>query len=120
MLTREQRKEAEAALADVQQTLRRADLTNDERMTMELHAARLAGLLLGDWFPAGWFRRTLAAGLAGWAIVGPFVGFPYALLLLAIVAAFSPRIVGELSLFVGQPARVLVGAAWRHLPRRGH
>ena len=118
MLTREQRKEAQAAFADVQQTLCRADLTSDERMTLEIHAARLAGLLLSDWFPVGWFRRTSAAVLGGFAVAGPFLGYPHALFLLVLMPAFSPRIVGEIGAFVSRAARAYIGDTRPDLPRQ--
>jgi hypothetical protein len=62
-MNREQYAEAQKVLADVQHELATAPLTLEQRKELELHAARLAGVLLSPWLPVTFKSRLIALGI---------------------------------------------------------
>jgi len=90
----------------VQETLKRDDLSEEERQKFETLSNQLAGALLSSWLPAGVIRKIIMFIL----VLGGFYniihgGFIYSLILFAIASSFSPRIIGELAVAFGRIKR---------------
>jgi hypothetical protein len=104
-MTREEYEEAKRTLVDVQAALARPDLSDSDRQAMQIHAFKLAGLLMSPWIPFGAYRRFIMALLVLAGLVGFVNGQPWALVLWIVAAMFSPRIVGEVSYLRGRLSR---------------
>src|SRR6266536_4109083 len=108
MSKQEQYSEAKSLLREIQYELNTQPLTLKQRGELELHAARLAGVLLRPWLPVDWKRRLIMAGIvllgiqqAAWADnYRPFLWW-------LLLPAFSPRIMGECAYFLGALSRKL-------------
>jgi hypothetical protein len=108
MSEREQYAEAQALLREIHYELDTQPLTQKQRNELELHAARLAGVLLRPWFPLDWKRRLIMAGIvllgvqqAAWSSnYEPFLWW-------LLLPLFSPRIMGECAGFAGVLTRKL-------------
>lgn len=63
--------------------------------------AKIAGVIMSTWLPYGWFRRFVMFVLLAICILGGlFVDVKF-FLLVFLIAFFSPRIVGEVAIFIG-------------------
>jgi hypothetical protein len=107
MSEREQYTKAKRLLEEINYELKTQPLTEAQRDELQLHAARLAGVLLHPWFPVSWSRRLIMAGIfllglqqAAWA------GNYEPLLWWLLLPFFSPRIMGECAFFLGKVRRV--------------
>jgi hypothetical protein len=101
-MSQETHEDAKKMLDEIRELLKDETLSMEERNTLEIHAVALSGALSSSWLPYGWGRRLimisiLALGLYGLAIENHAVLFCWLLLPL-----FSPRIVGEVSYFLGK------------------
>ena len=68
--------------------------------------AQMAGYLLSPWLPHGAIRKIIMIIIALFALIGGVkFGQKLFFLLLILLPIFSPRIVGEVSLFIGKLSR---------------
>jgi hypothetical protein len=108
MSEREQYTEAKRLLEEINYELKTQPLTQAQRTELELHAARLAGVLLHPWFPVSWTRRLIMAGIFLVGILWTaWVGNYEPLLWWLLLPFFSPRIMGECYYFIGRVRRML-------------
>ena len=64
--------------------------------------AKMSGYLLSPWLPRGISRKLIMLIILIVAIIGCFFyGKPLLLILLLLLPLFSPRIAGEIALFMG-------------------
>jgi hypothetical protein len=94
-------------LAEVNAELARNDLTDEQRKTLELHAAALAGVLLSIWLPMSNVRRAIMLVLF---LIGlrAFVNHnDIYIVYWLLITSFSPRIMGELAASFGKFSRLM-------------
>jgi hypothetical protein len=101
-MNREEYYEAKRLLDEISQELQTQPLTVEQRRELEIHAARLSGLLLAPWLPLSWTRRAIMAALFLIGLQQALVGNHAALLLWLLLPTFSPRMMGEAAHFVGR------------------
>jgi hypothetical protein len=109
-------KDAKQTLIQIHRILETEPLTKQQRGELEIHAAKLAGVVLRPWLPVSWTRRLIMAGIIVLGIqqsiwVGNYEPFAWWLLL----PLFSPRIVGECAFQIGR----VVGWFERPKPQHG-
>ena len=75
----------------------------EERRELQVHAARLAGVILRPWLPADWGRRLIMMGIVVLGAQQAFwVGNYEPLVWWLLLPLFSPRIVGFGAYFLGR------------------
>ena len=100
---RETYEEAKKTLAEIQHILATEALTEKERRELQVHAARLAGVILRPWLPADWGRRLIMMGIVVLGAQQAFwVGNYEPLVWWLLLPLFSPRIVGFGAYFLGR------------------
>ena len=112
--SRGQRQYAEARRlhTEIQHALDTAPLTLQQRNELERHAAKLAGSLAHPWFPMGWGRRLIMAGIVALGLQQARTGNYEPLLFWLLLAVFSPRIMGWCDLQIGRVHRMLSNEPW--------
>jgi hypothetical protein len=105
MSQREQYDEAKRVLKEINHELTTRSLTPEQRSELELHAARLAGVLSHPWLPMSWTRRLIMAAIFIFGVQQAWVGNYQAMVWWILLPLFSPRIVGECSYFMGVLSR---------------
>jgi hypothetical protein len=87
---------------EVEDILKRTDLSDEERVRFQELRGQLAGTLMSPWIPFGWERRSamLVISIVGlyFAMYGPKFGT----IVFLLVPMFSPRCVGETCLIIGR------------------
>lgn len=104
---REHYNEAKRLLSEIRRELATQSLTAKQRSELEIHAARLSGVLLRPWFPMSWTRRLIMAAIVLVGAQQAYVGNYQPLIWWLILLFFSPRIIGESSHFLGRLYRKL-------------
>jgi len=77
-------------------------LSPEEKNKFNELNAQLAGAMLSSWLPADWIRRILMVIIFLVGFYGIFEISSYFLILLILSLLFSPRIVGEIAIFMGK------------------
>lgn len=101
-MTRIQYEEAKRVQAEIHAELSRADLTDEQRATLQHHAYALAGTLMSIWLPFGLWRRAVMVILVLVGIGGVVMGLYWAMLAWLLIPIFSPRAVGEITYMAGR------------------
>jgi hypothetical protein len=102
---RDQYDEAKRVLVDIHYELETQPLTREQREQLQLHAARLAGLLSRPWLPVPWSRRIIMAAILLFGLQQARVGNYQPLGWWLLLPFFSPRIMGECAYFFGVLSR---------------
>jgi hypothetical protein len=106
MSERETYEEAKKTLAEVHHILATEALTEKERRELQVHAARLAGVISRPWLPVSWGRRLIMVGIVALgAQQALWVGNYEPLAWWLLLPLFSPRIMGYGSYYLGRLAR---------------
>jgi hypothetical protein len=111
MIDRQDYAEAKRVFDQIRHELNTQPLTAEQRKELELHAARLAGVLLHPWFPVFWTRRLIAAAIFLFGFQEAWIGNYKPMLWWLLLPLFSPRIVGEAAALWGRFRRVLHDAS---------
>jgi hypothetical protein len=109
MSQREQYAEAQKVLAEIQHELATAPLTLEQRKELELHAARLAGVLLRPWLPVTFGGRLIAAAIILFPLQQAWTGNYQPMIFWLLLPLFSPRIAGEGAFLFGKMRRLIGG-----------
>lgn len=64
--------------------------------------SEIAGHLMRPWLPQGFVRRSVMLAILLLALLGLFGGAPALALFILILPFFSPRVVGELAMWIGR------------------
>jgi len=96
---RDQAKRAFDALSKLEQT---GTLTEEQQEEFPKLKASLAGVLMSSWLPADFGRKTIMLVIFLVAVLGAFIANGKFLLLLLLLPLFSPRMMGELMVFIGR------------------
>ena len=104
-MSQETQDDAKKTLEEVTELLKDETLSAEERHTLEMHQARLAGVLLRPWLPFDWGRRLIMIGILAFDVYGLVVENYQVFLWWLLLPCFSPRIVGEVSYFLGKLSR---------------
>ncbi|MBT6329469.1 MAG: hypothetical protein HOJ34_06765 [Kordiimonadaceae bacterium] len=104
-MTAESKEDVRKTLNAVHKMLQDETLTSEQRKEFEAQAALLSGTIMSGWLPYGIKRRLLMAGIIILGIYGLFVENYQVFVWWLLLPAFSPRIVGEITLFYGQITR---------------
>ena len=87
---------------EIEKTLKDPDLNFEDRVKLETHRARLAGVILSSWLPMGLPRKLImliiSVGAIYFFIQSQFI---FAVITILIACLFSPRVVGEAAMFLG-------------------
>jgi len=94
--------EAKKVLEEITEELKDQSLSDEDRKTLEMHAAELSGIMLSPWLPADWGRRLIMAAIVGLGVYGLVVRNYEVIFWWLALPFFSPRIVGETALLVGK------------------
>ena len=94
--------ELKNALEQIQNELKRDDLTQEEREKFELHAASLAGSLLNSWLPIGTVRKVAMLTFFCIGILGFITEYDWLIWSFLLACGLSPRIAGEFAFKLGQ------------------
>lgn len=106
-MEREQYNKAREAYNEVQHALATEPLTPEQREELEIHAARLAGVLLRPWFPVSWGARLMMAAIVLFGLQQAWVGNYEPLVFWLLLPFFSPHIKGLCAFYIGVAARFL-------------
>lgn len=106
-MNKEKYYEAKIVLDKITQALDEGNLSEDEKQNLELSRTQLSGQLLSIWLPFDWTRRSIMATLFLVGIYGLIQGNTHFLWAWPALVLFSPRMVGEISLFIGKLFGVL-------------
>ena len=93
---------AKKTLEEINEHLKSDDLTVEQREELEVHSAKLSGVLLSIWFPMGIARKLIMVVIFLVGIYGLVIGNHYFLFSWIILPMFSPRLMGEVSYFMGR------------------
>jgi hypothetical protein len=104
---RQQYVDAQRALGVIRHKLQTAPLTLQQRSELELHAAKLAGVLLRPWLPVSRRGRLIMAGIVLLGLQQAWTGNYEPMIFWLLLPFFSPRIVGECAFLVGKVSRLL-------------
>jgi hypothetical protein len=104
---REQYFQAKQHLSEITQVLDTASLTPQERYELQLHTARLAGVLCRPWLPVTWGRRLIMAGIILFGLHQAWTGNPEHMLWWLLLPLFSPHIMGQCFFNIGRMKRLL-------------
>ena len=104
-MNRAEYEEAKKVQGDISQLLKKGNISSDEQQHLQSVQAQLSGLLLSVWLPFGWGQRMAMFALLLIGLYGLSEGSYYLLLAWVGMAIFSPRLVGEISFFLGRISR---------------
>jgi hypothetical protein len=99
--------EAKQVFEEIREELARSDLTPSQRDELEMHATRLAGVLVSPWLPVDLKRRLIMLGIVAFGLWQAAVGNYEPLLCWLLLPLFSPRIMGMAAFNLGRLRRVL-------------
>lgn len=91
-------------LKELNKVLQDENLSQEERETLELHVARVSGLLLNTWLPIGVMRKTFMLSFILIGFAGFFSSNQWLFFSFLIAGIFSPRLIGEIALLIGEIA----------------
>ena len=111
MVSRQEYDDAKKLLEEIHQELATQLLTPEQRQELQLHSARLSGLLASVWFPVSWTRRLIMAAIFLFGLQQAWVGNYQAMFWWLLLPLFSPRIVGEAAFLWGRLSRYFHDAA---------
>ncbi len=113
MSREEQAKWAGRVLKKLDMIIADPNLSEEQRQGLEetfsVSRAQLAGLALSVWLPFGTPRKIIMLICLIVGVYNVFMGNLWYLLLLVVVAFFSPRLLGELSTLIGEFQRIHPG-----------
>jgi hypothetical protein len=89
----------------LQKAIQDGTLQGEDRIKAERTVDMAAGRLLSVWFPVGWGRKVIMLVLVLFGFYGLIIEKPLFLICWVIAVMFSPRIVGEVSFFLGKITR---------------
>ena len=101
-MDKKQHQEIKNTLEQIQNELKGDDLTQEKREEFELHAAALAGSLASSWLPLGIVKKVAMLTFFCIGILGFITQYDWLIWSFLIACGFSPRIVGEVALKLGQ------------------
>jgi hypothetical protein len=101
----DQYQEAKRLLEEIHHELETQPLTREQREQLQLHAAKLAGVLMRPWLPVPWSIRIIMAAILLFGLQQAWVGNYQPLVWWLLLPFFSPRIMGECAYFLGVLAR---------------
>jgi hypothetical protein len=107
VMERERYFEARKVLSEVRHELATAPLTPEQREELELHAAKLSGVLHHPWFPVAWRGRLIMAGIVLLGLQQALTGNYEPLIFWLLLPFFSPRIMGECAFLIGKMRRLV-------------
>lgn len=99
--------EVKVVLEKITQALKEGNLSEDEKLNLELSKTQLSGQLLSIWWPFDWTRRSIMVALFLVGLYGLIQGNTHFLWAWPALVLFSPRMVGEISFFIGKIFGVL-------------
>jgi len=76
--------------------------TKEQKEPFEEVQAKIAGALMRSWLPSGWVRKVLMLIIFLIMLFGLFNGQYFYLLLIFLLAIFSPRVIAEVAMFIGR------------------
>ena len=94
--------DAKNAFKEITEMLKDETLSDEQRNTLNMHTARLAGVLHSPWLPYGWGRRLIMTGIMSLGVYGLFVGNYEVFVWWLLLPFFSPRITGTVLYFFGR------------------
>ena len=106
-MNRAQYEEVRATLDEIQNELRRTDLTDAQRQEMQHHSAALSGALLSIWIPFNARSRFIMSVSFATGLYGIAANNYYILMAWLVTGACSPRLVGEIAYLLGRGGRSL-------------
>ncbi len=106
-MNRESYNEAKVVLEEITRVLKEDNLSTEEKQKLELSKAQLSGQLLSIWWPFDWTRRSIMIALFLVGLYGLIEGSTHFLWAWSVLVLFSPRMVGEISFFIGRIFGVL-------------
>jgi hypothetical protein len=86
----------------IRESLRDDGLTTEQREKLERTASLLAGYQMSFWLPTTPLRKVLMVLFVVIGILGTFKWSPWFALFILLSCSFSPRVVGEVLLFIGK------------------
>ena len=89
-------------LSQVNKKLQDPNLTDEQREELQLHASALAGQLLSTWLPVDNIRRIFMLCFFLIGFLGFFTSYEWLVWSFLIAGIFSPRLIGEIALKLGQ------------------
>lgn len=90
------------AVTKIHELLEIDSISEDEKERLRNISAMMSGYLLSFWLPKGIIRKILMFMSFLVGIIGTFQLSPWFLLFVFLGCCFSPRIIGEVSLFIGK------------------
>lgn len=101
-MNRETYNEAKVVLEEITRSLKEGNLSEEEKQKLELSKAQLSGQLLRIWWPFDRTRRSIMIVLFLVGLYGLIEGSNHYLWAWLAFILFSPRIVGEISFYLGR------------------
>ena len=101
-MNRESYNEAKVILEKITRALGQDNLSEEEIQNLELSKRQLQAQLLSIWWPFDWMRRSIMIILLLVGSYGLFDGSAHFLWAWLVLVLFSPRLVGEISMFTGK------------------
>ena len=86
----------------IHKSLKDDNLTPEQRQQLEKTAAMLAGYQMSFWLPTTLGRKVLMFLFLALGVFGVFLWSPWFALFILLGCSFSPRLVGEVSIFIGK------------------
>ena len=106
-MNRESYNEAKAMLEEITRALKEGNLSEEVKQKLEVSKVQLSGQLLSIWWPFDGTRRSIMIVLFLIGLYGLIGGSTHLLWAWPVSLLFSPRVVGELSFFIGKIIGVL-------------
>ena len=100
-MNKKSNQELKEILEELNKMLQGENLSQEERESLELHAAQVSGLLLSTWLPSGIIRKALMLSFILIGVAGFFSQNQWLLCSFLIAGMSSPRLVGEGAVLIG-------------------
>ena len=91
-MNKKQHQEIKNTLEQIQNELKRDNLTQEEREKLEMHAASLSGSLLSSWLPIGIVRKVAMLTFSCLGILGFITEYEWLIWSFLLACGLSPRI----------------------------
>lgn len=104
-MDKQEQKALKKSIEELQKAIQDGTLQGEARIEAERTIDMAAGRLLSVWLPVGWSRRVIMLVLFLFSLYGLIIGKPLSLICWVIAVMFSPRIMGEVSFFLGKITR---------------
>ena len=104
-MNKEEQKELKGVLEELNNELQNENLTQEQKKEIELHKARISGTLMSIWLPIGITRKILMLSFFLIGLLGFFTQYEWLIWSILISGSFSPRLVGEISYYLGKMSK---------------